>query len=112
MRVVLSGKKNRARERAERKKFDAWAKLRSQRYPGDWVLTGGHDNEEYWAWEGWKGRAEEMDVAPVAQSRVEATLTAADAYAQAVAEGDPVRTATARQVLEAVVRGLPAPKCA
>lgn len=53
-----------------------------------------------------------MDVAPVAQSRVEATLTAADAYAQAVAEGDPVRTATARQVLEAVVRGLPAPKCA
>ena len=108
MRVVLSGKKNRARERAERKKFDAWAKLRSQRSPGDWVLTGGHDNEEHWAWEGWKGRAEEMDAAPVAQPRVEAALAAADAYAQTAAEGDPVRTAAARQVLEAAVRGLTA----
>lgn len=50
-------KKTKAAERAERQKFDAWAKVRSQQAPGDWVLTGGHDREDFWAWEAWKGRA-------------------------------------------------------
>lgn len=106
---VLSRKKNRTLERAERKKFDAWAKQRSQQSPGDWVLTGGHDNEEHWAWEAWKGRAAE-DAARVASPRVETVLAAVDAYARTAAEGDPVSTEAARQLMESAVRSLAAAK--
>jgi hypothetical protein len=51
-----------------------------------------------------------MDAAPVAQPHVEAALAAVEAYAQMAAEGDPVRTAAARQVMEAAVRNLAAAK--
>lgn len=106
---VLSRKKNRTLERAERKKFDAWAKQRSQQSPGDWVLTGGHDSEEHWAWEGWKGRAAEAAVLET-PPRVETVLAAVDAYSRAAVAGDPVSTEAARQVMEAAVRRLAAAK--
>lgn len=67
----MSAKKKSA-ERAERQKFDAWAKVRSQQSPGDWVLTGGHDGEDFWAWEAWKGRAaQEATQQAQLQARIE-----------------------------------------
>ncbi len=113
-------KKQHAALKAERKKFDAWAKERSQKNPGDWVLTGGCEGEEKWAWEGWKARAAEATQPPVTPKKpkpptVADVLALVEAYADVVgshacwtgtAAAYEADEAAARQKMEEAVRAL------
>ncbi len=113
-------KKQHAALKAERKKFDAWAKERSQQGPGDWVLTGGCEGEEKWAWEGWKARAAEATPKPPPAPTpkpptVADVLAMVEAYADVIgahacwtgtAAAYEADEAEARQKMEAAVRAL------